>query len=246
MVTANDQGIRQAVVAGESRRRKLLLAIRQVLLVVGISLLGVFVGARIHSALLSRMAVLSFSASQQAPTSKAREEGAPDANVDFTLWSDKRINAYKQSLAERWARPLAVLHVPKIHLEAPVLDGTDDLTLNRGLGHVASTPKPGEPGNVAIAGHRDGFFRGLKDVGVGDRLDLSLPNRTDTYVVDSITIVDPSDVSVLEPTTEPSLTLITCYPFFFIGSAPHRYIVHASIVHSEPLNRNASGPGDSR
>src|SRR5579864_7120468 len=118
MVTANDQGIGQSVVAGESRRRKLFLAIRQVLLVVGISLLGVFVGARIHGVLLSRMAVLSFGASQQSPTSKARGEGASDANVDFTLWSEKRINAYKQSLAEHWARPLAVLRVSKIHLEA--------------------------------------------------------------------------------------------------------------------------------
>jgi sortase A len=78
----------------------------------------------------------------------------------------------------------------------------------------------------------------LKDVGVGDRLDLSLPNRTDTYVVDSVKIVDPRDVSVLEPTSEPSLTLVTCYPFYFVGSAPQRYIVHASIVHSEPLERS--------
>jgi sortase A len=131
-----------------------------------------------------------------------------------------------------------VLRVPKIHLEAPVLDGTDDLTLNRGLGHIVNTAKPGEIGNLGIAGHRDGFFRGLKDLGVGDRLDLSLPNRTDTYVVDSVKIVDPRDVSVLEPTSEPSLTLVTCYPFYFVGSAPQRYIVHASIVRSKPLERS--------
>jgi sortase A len=240
MVTVKDQGIGQAVGAGESRRRKSLLVIRHVLLVAGIALLGVFVGARIHSAILSHMAILSFDASQAAATPKARGETAPDTNVDFTLWSEKRIDAYKQSLAQRWLRPLAVLRVAKIHLEAPVLEGTDDLTLNRGLGRIVDTAKLGELGNVGIAGHRDGFFRGLKDVGVGDRLELSLPNRTEAYVVDSVKIVNPSDVSVLEPTTEPSLTLVTCYPFYFIGSAPQRYIVHASIVHSEPVKNKVS------
>ena len=237
MVRADDQGMGQAVVAGESRRHKSLLAIQRVLLVVGIALLSFYVGARIHSAFLSHMAILRFNASQRAATPNAVAERAPDADVDFTLWSQKRIDAYKESLAERWAAPLAVLRVPKIHLEAPVLDGTDDLTLNRGLGHIVNTAKPGEMGNLGIAGHRDGFFRGLKDVGVGDLLDLSLPDRTDTYVVDSVKIVDPHDVSVLEPTTGPSLTLVTCYPFYFVGSAPQRYIVHASIVHSVPLER---------
>jgi sortase A len=86
----------------------------------------------------------------------------------------------------------------------------------------------------------------LKDVGVGDFLDLSLPDRTDTYVVDSVKIVDPHDVSVLEPTTGPSLTLVTCYPFYFVGSAPQRYILHASIVHSAPLSNRASEHNNSR
>ena len=246
MVTVDDQGMGPAVVADDSHRGKSLLVIRRVLLVVGIAMLGVYVGARIHSALLSRMAVLSFNASQLAATPTVRGEKAPDGNVDFTLWSQKRIDAYKQTLAQRWLRPLAVLRVAKIHLEAPVLDGTDDLTLNRGLGRIVNTAKLGELGNVGIAGHRDGFFRALKYVGVGDRLDLSLPNRTDSYVVDSVKIVSPSDVSVLEPTTEPSLTLVTCYPFYFVGSAPQRYIVHASIVRSEPVHSNTSKQGDSR
>jgi sortase A len=246
MVRADDQGMGQTVVAGENRRHKSLLVIRQALLVAGIALLAIYVGARIHGALLSYMAIRSFNASQRAATPNAAGEGALDADADFTLWSQKRIDAYKESLAARWPGPLAVLRVPKIHLQAPVLDGTDDLTLNRGLGRIVTTAKLGEPGNVGIAGHRDGFFRGLKDVGIGDRLDLSLPNRTDTYVVDSIKIVDPRDVSVLEPTTEPSLTLVTCYPFYFVGSAPQRYIVHASIVHPEPLNSKASERGGSR
>jgi len=230
----NEQGLTQAVVSGESSRRKSLLPIQQVLLIAGIALLSVFVGARIHAALLSRLAIVSFNAMQRAASPIGKGDRAADANVDFTLWSQKRVAAYKQTLAERWPQPLAVLRVPKIHLEAPILEGTDDLTLNRGLGRVANTAKLGEVGNVGIAGHRDGFFRGLKDVGVGDRLDLALPNRTETYVVDSVKIVDPRDLSVLEPTTERSLTLITCYPFYFIGSAPQRYIIHASMVRGGP------------
>jgi len=246
MIRADDQRMGRTVVAGENRRHKSLVLIRQALLVAGIVLLAIYVGARIHSAFLSHMAILSFNASQRAATPNAVGERAPDADVDFALWSKKRIDAYKESLAERWAAPLAVLRVPKIHLEAPVLDGTDDLTLNRGLGHIVNTAKPGEMGNLGIAGHRDGFFRGLKDVGVGDLLDLSLPDRTDTYVVDSIKIVDPHDVSVLEPTTGPSLTLVTCYPFYFVGSAPQRYIVRASIVRSEPLTGKPGEHGGSR
>jgi sortase A len=92
---------------------------------------------------------------------------------------------------------------------------------------------------VAIAGHRDGFFRGLKDVAVGDKIELVTLQTTDTYVIDNITIVDPSDVSVLRPRSRSSLTLITCYPFYFIGSAPQRYIVQASIVNAPPTTIHA-------
>ncbi len=245
MTSATDRGTGRIVVAGEGRRDKLLLALQKVLLVGGITLMGVFVGARLEGRFLSGMAVASFDAAQ-ASRPRVQRAKAVDAKVDFTLWSETRIEAYKRSLAERWPRPLAVLRVPKIGLEAPVLEGTDDLTLNRGLGHVRNTARVGEVGNVGIAGHRDGFFRGLKDVGVGDRLELSLPDRTDTYVVESVEIVDPSDVRVLKPTTKASLTLITCYPFYFVGSAPQRYIVHASIVRSERLSRKASEQGGSR
>jgi sortase A len=108
------------------------------------------------------------------------------------------------------------------------MEGTDDLILNRGVGHVIGTSNPGEVGNVAIAGHRDGFFRGLKDIVIGDKIELITLQRTDTYIIDRITIVERTDLSVLQPRPQSSLTLITCYPFYFIGSAPQRYIVQAS------------------
>jgi sortase A len=136
-------------------------------------------------------------------------------------------------LTQQFERPLALLRISKIHLVAPVFNGTDDLTLNRGVGRIAGTVHVGAKGNLGIAGHRDGFFRGLKDLRMGDKIDLVLPDRTETYVVDNIQIVDPANVGVLRPEPVFSLTLVTCYPFYFIGSAPQRYIVHGSQVASE-------------
>ena len=136
-------------------------------------------------------------------------------------------------MGSRFDPPLAVLRIPKVHLEVPVLDGTDDLTLNRGVGHIVGTVRPGEDGNIGIAGHRDGFFRALKDVGPGDTIELVTPKRVVRYAVDQIVLVRPEDVSVLQPRSRPSLTLVTCYPFYFVGSAPQRYIVQASVVGPE-------------
>jgi sortase A len=158
---------------------------------------------------------------------------------DFSLWSEKRVKQYQESLAAQFSPAMGILRIPKIDVEVPVLEGTDDLILNRGVGHVAGTANPGDDGNVAIAGHRDGFFRGLKDVAVGDKIELVTLQTTDTYVIDNITIVDPSDISVLRPRSRSSLTLITCYPFYFIGSAPQRYIVQASIVNAPPTTIHA-------
>jgi sortase A len=141
---------------------------------------------------------------------------------------------------------LAVLRVRSIDLEVPVLEGTNDLTLNRGTGWIPGTTRPGAPGNIGIAGHRDGFFRGLKDLKVNDTLELVTGDRTYTYSVDQIRIVNPNDVSVLRPSAAPSLTLVTCYPFYFVGSAPQRYIVHASVRRSQSLRTAADKKGSFR
>src|SRR6202008_450313 len=125
-----------------------------------------------------------------------------------------------------------------IELEVAVLEGTDDLTLNRGVGHIEGTSAPGDGGNIGIAGHRDGFFRGLKDVHLGDTMDLYTEKGNSRYVVDEIGIVVPENVSVLAPRSKPALTLVTCYPFYFVGSAPLRYIVRASITDSNNLTRS--------
>lgn len=204
------------------------------LMALGLVLLAIYVAVRTDGALLARARILSFEASQKSLAIPRELSGRQDASpVDFSLWSEKRIDSYKQSLAQRFDPPLALLRVGKIHLEVPVLEGTDDLTLNRGVGRIAGTARVGENGNMGVAGHRDGFFRGLKDVGVGDSIDLVMPTRTNTYVVDKVEIVNPDNVGVLRPTPASSLTLVTCYPFYFIGSAPQRYIVHASISNSD-------------
>jgi sortase A len=213
------------------QRPIIALRIERALMVLGLGLLAVYVAMRTDGALLARARILSFEASRKSLSIPLGQSGRQNVSpVDFTLWSEKRIDSYKQSLVQRFDPPLALLRVAKIHLEVPVLEGTDDLTLNRGVGRIVGTARLGERGNVGVAGHRDGFFRGLKDMGVGDRIDLVLPNRTDTYVVDKVEIVNPDNVGVLRPTSVSSLTLVTCYPFYFIGSAPQRYIVHASIA----------------
>ena len=128
--------------------------------------------------------------------------------------------------------PLGVLRIPRLHLEAPLLAGSDDATLDRGLGHIEDTAPPGTDGNAGIAGHRDGFFRVLKDIAEGDAIELQTLGGRETYRVERTWIVEPDDVSVLDPTPSRSLTLVTCYPFYFVGSAPQRFIVRAVSVGS--------------
>jgi sortase A len=125
---------------------------------------------------------------------------------------------------------LAKLTIPSLRLSTTVLEGSDDATLGRGSGHIEDTPLPGEPGNVGIAGHRDTVFRPLKRVKAGDALDVTTADRVYHYTIRKTFIVEPKDVYVLDPTERPTLTLVTCYPFEFIGHAPHRFIVQADLI----------------
>ena len=163
------------------------------------------------------------------------------SRINFELWSIKRIAAYQDSLTKKTEMPLAILRIPKISLEAPVFNDTDDLTLNRGVGRILGTAQIGQPGNLGIAGHRDGFFRGLKDIELGDTIELQLPGGTDRYAVSQIQVVAPEDTYVLRQQSEPTLTLVTCYPFYYVGSAPKRYVVTAYIENSSERNQTATG-----
>jgi sortase A len=130
--------------------------------------------------------------------------------------------------------PLAELTIPSVGLSAAVLHGSDAHTLSLGLGHIENTPLPGESGNVAIAGHRDSFFRPLRKVKVGDDILLDTPEERLHYRVSSLRVVNSHEVGVIGPTKDPTLTLVTCYPFWFIGNAPDRFVVRATRVEEPP------------
>jgi sortase A len=221
--------------SGAHRKMKFIKKIERLLLICGLSLVTLFIGSRIYSVVASRAELKRFQKlqTQQQAQSSSRSVD-PLFKLDFSLWSEKRIAAYQQSLAEQFDPAIAVLRIGKVQLEVPVLEGTDDLTLDRGVGHIPGSALPGESGNIGIAGHRDGFFRGLKDVKPGDTIELVGPTRTDQYAVDQILLVRPDDVSVLQPRPVSSLTLVTCYPFYYVGSAPQRFIVQASLTTSLP------------
>jgi sortase A len=215
---------------------------------VGFALLAVWGTEMLDRIVFSRAAIEKFDANKATKAGSGipvLDGPASGSEIDFGLWPIKRIQAYRASLLEKVDAPLAVLRIPKIHLEVPVFNGTDDLTLNRGVGRIVGTAQVGAGGNLGIAGHRDGFFRGLKDVAQGDVIELARPGQTDVYVIDRIQTAKPKDVFVLKSTPKPSLTLVTCFPFHYVGSAPKRYIVRASLwIPSEGARKDSISTGN--
>ena len=127
-------------------------------------------------------------------------------------------------------RVLGRLEIPSLGVSTIVREGEDARTLQLAIGHIAGTALPGAAGNMGLAGHRDTFFRRLREINPGDLIRLVAVEGTFTYAVESTQIVDPDDLWVLDPTPEASLTLVTCYPFTYIGDAPERFIVRAKLV----------------
>jgi sortase A len=203
----------------------------------GAILIGIFVSAIFQRTIVSRVAVQKFENARAGSRSFLSKN-----KVDLSLWSKKRIQAYTESLTSRFDTPLGVLKIPKLGLVVPVFEGTDELTLNRGVGRVAGTAQLGGVGNVGIAGHRDGFFRVLKGIAIGDSIEVEVENGNLEYVVQSLEVVYPNSTNVLQ-TRSPDvheLTLVTCYPFYFIGSAPQRFIVHARLIKDGLIDRSMS------
>ena len=152
---------------------------------------------------------------------------AVSASPDQSLWSPRRVSAFAETRTKGAPAALAVMRIPRIGIEVAVLAGTDEWTLNRAVGHIDDTGQLGGEGNAGIAGHRDSYFRGLKDIRTGDHIDLETRGGIDRYRVEQTWIVTPDDLWVLDPTEKPALTLVTCYPFYFVGSAPQRFVVRA-------------------
>lgn len=196
----------------------------QLLGLLGLAVVG---AAYADSALSSRAAIAAFEAgaAETAPAEFASEAFAPDQS----LWSESARADYAKS-ADAGGFPLALLKIERLGLVAPVFVGTDAITLNRGVGAVEGTALPGEAGNVALSAHRDSFFRVLKDIAVGDVIELQTRGGVQYFSVAEMRIVDPLDVSVLDPSDEAILTLITCHPFYYVGHAPDRYVVRATLL----------------
>jgi len=172
-------------------------------------------------------AIAAFERAEAADAARVDVDFEPEP--DQSLWSAGAKTKYAQAL--RYDRvPAALLTIPRLEIKVPVFLGTDPITLNRGAGVVDGTARPGESGNVAISGHRDSFFRPLEHIAVGDVITLRTLDREQRYAVTDIRIVDPLDVDVLEPTEASVLTLITCYPFHYVGYAPDRFVVRARLT----------------
>jgi len=147
----------------------------------------------------------------------------------------------RAALAE--GAPLARLRIPRLGLEAIVAEGVGETVLSRAVGHLPSSARPGEAGNVALAGHRDTFFRPLEGIRSGDLIRLEQPSGAHEYRVEWTSVVAPDEVDVLADAGYPSLTLVTCYPFRYVGPAPERFIVRARAVGAPVLAATGAAAG---
>jgi sortase A len=208
---------------------KLLKYLERLCITLGILGLVLTCGVYIDSYVGSRDAVAAFEQAADASPQPMATEPVPVISLPPVESPDRQsIETNPVSIATTDDEaPVALLIIQRLDVEVPVFPGTDPASLNRGVGIVAGSALPGEKGNVAVAGHRDSFFRPLKDIEVGDIIELRSATGKQRYGVSEVFITDPLDVSVLDATIASTLTLITCYPFHYVGFAPDRYIVRA-------------------
>ena len=218
-------------------RKSPLRALESGLLATGLILLVSFFVLRGLGDYQARSDIRVFEEAVAAGTTAAAQTSAGGTQYspepDYKLWSSKRIADYHEGNTIRDEAPLAIMSIDTLGLKVPIYNGTDEINLNRGAGRIKGTARIDASGNLGIAGHRDGFFRGLKDIELGDSISMLTYQGSTEFVVSSITIVDPTDVSVLAPTDEATITLVTCYPFYFVGHAPKRYIVRGELVSNQ-------------
>lgn len=207
--------------------------------VLGVILLGLYFGARIDGEFEREQAIAAFvqartqnfSYPDDSSARSPRHDDDPASGIS-EISSPPLVVAGPESvtapqLQDSDVLPIALLRISRVGLEVPVFANTSERNLNRGAGWVEGTAAPDDMGNMAIAAHRDGYFRVLEDVAVGDVLELESISRRQAYRVVKLSIVEPGDVSPLDATDTAAVTLVTCYPFYFVGHAPQRYIVRA-------------------
>jgi sortase A len=134
------------------------------------------------------------------------------------------------------------MEIQRLGLNAIFVQGDSPRILRRAVGHISNTPLPGEPGNVVLTGHRDSFFRPLREIQGGDRIQLKTPEGEFAYQVDWAEVVSPNDVDVLRPSGENILTLVTCFPFYYVGPAPKRFVVRAHQIEPLPTQTPVAEP----
>ena len=228
--------LRADTVTGRSIRRVLETACWAL----GIVLVTLYFGVRAYGELERRQAIATFTQARSAMGAEAHvtrdtdqinlEHVSPAHPApDQTHWSESRVRRYAAQVTKSQSLPLpaALLRIRRVELEVPVYGDTSERNLNRGAGLVAGTAPPDSDGNIAIAAHRDGYFRALKDVAVGDIVELESLSQRRQYRVIDLSIVEPTDISPLHDTDVAAVTLVTCYPFYFVGNAPRRFIVRA-------------------
>lgn len=154
-----------------------------------------------------------------------------DANgePDMSLWAPGRVVDYQNSLGAELPPVMGVLEVPSVKLEVPIYQTASELVMDRAAGVIDGMAYPHEGGNIGISGHRDGYFRVLENVQVGDTIVLQTLEGEKRFIIDATTIVEKTDTRLLKDTRDQTVTLVTCYPFYFVGHAPQRFIVTASL-----------------
>jgi sortase A len=210
-----------------------------ILLVLGLVLVGLFAAASLDRYMRSQAELRLFT---KPSTQALASEGAVQMQ---SAGSEGSIASGIETVQARRPQPrgpIAVVEIPSVHLRAPVMEGVDFFTLNHAVGRIPGTARPGEEGNIGIAGHRDTFFRPLKDIKRGDTIRLRARSGTDFYKVSRIQIVSPKDISALRPQRYPSLTLVTCYPFYYAGNAPQRFVVTAFRTQRLPAGQTTTEP----
>ena len=187
--------------------------LRRILMALGIAAVAYAGGALAYGDVAQRYASWKFVQDGRAPAAVERTAAAVDSRAD--VHDGDRVGR---------------LEIPRLGLSVMVFQGIEESALLAGAGHVPGTPSPGGDGNVVIAAHRDTYFRKLSGILAGDRIRVVTVRGTFEYVVDSSETVDPDETRVMESRDRDELTLITCFPFYFVGSAPKRFIVHAQAI----------------
>ncbi len=204
---------------------------------VGVLLVALQVASSVATQIGYEAALRSFEQARTAPEAISPGPGTGGltySEPDQSLWAPERVRRYRDARSAIAGRPEAVLRIPRLRVEVPVFAGATDVHMTRGAGRIAGSPGFGEPGNVGVSSHRDGHFRSLKDIRVGDEILVDTLRHRYRYVVAEIRITDPDDTMVLWPGSVPEVTLITCYPFYYFGNAPQRFVVRAELHEESP------------